>query len=188
MKSTVLPSLFGMILQALVATTAWSQSNPGVEPSVDGLTESERKILARGEYDRGEIIGGGILGSTLGLGLGHAVQGKYEQTGGIYTAGELGSFVATAAGVGLCAATREHDEGELIPESAECVLIVGISGAVVWSAFRIAELIDVWAHPLVHNQRFRKLKARTERDAPEVSLEVLPRGRDGATVGLAVRF
>jgi len=152
-----------------------------------GLTEAERKILERGEYDRGEIIGGGLAGSILGLGTGHFIQGRYKEKGWIFTAGELGSFGAMLAGMGICsAAYADDDEDEWFPDSFECVTGVAIAGLVSWSAFRVWETVDVWAHPAIHNKKVRRLKDET--GAPAITFQVNPRGRDGATAEIAVRF
>lgn len=169
------------------------ESPPDPEAGADagrlpGLTEAERKILERGEYDRGEIIGGGLAGSILGLGTGHFIQGRYNEKGWIFTAGELGSFAATLAGIGICSAAYddEDDDHQWLPESFECVTGVAIGGLVAWSAFRVWETVDVWAHPAIHNKKVRRLKDET--GAPAISFQVNPRGRDGATAEIAVRF
>ena len=54
------------------------------------LTEKDQEILEIGEISQTRYIIGGILGTyPIGLGVGHAVQGRWSQMGWIFTAGEL---------------------------------------------------------------------------------------------------
>jgi len=73
-------------------------------------------------------------------------------------------------------------------ESAGCVLAVGLVTGGVFLAFRVAELIDVWAHPQLHNRRFRELEAERARQAFRWSPYVVPREAGGASFGVALRF
>jgi len=177
MKSFVAIVLAGYALMGLAAGTAVSQEQdaqvgPTVEaPSpdaarLDTLTESERRLLERGEYDKNEIVGGGLLGSIVGFGSGHVVQGRYAETGWIYTAGEGAGLAVWGFGALGCVLGDQGDDLEDVLGSFECMTITAGVGLGGFLAFKLAEIVDVWAHPAVQIARFRKLKARTTPTSP----------------------
>src|SRR5690606_27430608 len=57
------------------------------------LTMEERELLARGEIDAGPHIAGGVVSMFIGFGAGHAVQGRFGDTGWIFLVGEVGSIL-----------------------------------------------------------------------------------------------
>jgi hypothetical protein len=150
---------------------AQEQASDAPTPSI--LTESDQRILDRGKYDTREIVAGGLLGTVIGFGSGHAIQSRYRRTGWIYTVGEIGSVGLTAS-----AAACNGSWG--------CVYGLALSGVTIFIGFRIAETIDVWVHPANHNRRYRKLKERT--DGPQLSFRVEPILDGGAKLGLALRY
>lgn len=160
---------------------------PGLAAGADGssLTPDEQSLLERGEYERRELVGGGVLGTIVGFGTGHIVQGRYGKRGWMFTAGEAGSLSATALGLAICGATDDEDDVEFF-SNLDCMLGVVSGGLAIFSGFRIWEIVDVWAVPARHNERVRALKAKAE--GLPVSLQILPRGKGGMTAGLALRF
>src|SRR5512146_1511966 len=52
------------------------------------LTPEERELLDQGEISDGQHIGGGAMALFVGLGVGQAVQGRWHDTGWIFTLGE----------------------------------------------------------------------------------------------------
>jgi hypothetical protein len=141
------------------------------------MSEIDREILARGEYSRDVIISGGLLGTILGFGTGHAVQSRYAERGWIFTVGELGTL--SAGGIGLVSCG--DDLGGL-----GCSVGVAVGTLAVFAGFRVWEAIDVWAHPYAHNRRYRELSAGSTN--PQVSLFVAPTPDGGGAAGLAVQF
>jgi len=111
------------------------------------LSDRDVEILQRGPYDTGEIVGGGLLGTVVGFGMGHAAQERWRETGWIFTAGESISIVALAGGAAACSSKDDDDDDDdglmVFSESAGCVLAVGLVTGGVFLAFRVAELIDV---------------------------------------------
>lgn len=151
--------------------------------------ESDRdaEILRRGLYDTGEIVGGGLLGTLIGFGTGHAAQDRWRDTGWIYTTGESVSFLGALIGGAACPNGGDDDD-KLFPDNIECVVTVFAVGGGVFLGFRIAEMIDVWAHPQIHNRRFREIEAERARRALRWSPYVIPNEAGGASFGVALRF
>ncbi len=120
------------------------------------LTEKDRKTLEMGEISTARYVVGGVLGTyPIGFGVGHAVQGRWEDDGKIFTFGELGSAAVAAAGALGCMERRDGDD-HWDCSSLESGLIV--LGAVGFVGLRIWEIVDVWATPPAHNSRHRRLK------------------------------
>lgn len=121
----------------------------------DSFTEEERKILAQGEISQARYVIGGVLGTwPLGLGIGHAIQGRYTEKGWIFTVGELGSMAVMMAGVGDCIGRIGSNDN--CSNSGGLILL----GAMGFVGFRIWEIIDVWVAPGEHNRRYRELRSR----------------------------
>lgn len=124
------------------------------------LSEDERRILDIGLISDTRYIIGGILGTyPIGLGLGHAVQGRYMDRGWIFTVGELASLAVLISG--LSSSLSDSFEGRE-SSSGNGALVLGLIGYV---GFRVFEIIDVWATPIEHNRRYRAIKARQDTTA-----------------------
>ncbi|HEY8271909.1 MAG TPA: hypothetical protein VIG33_13545 [Pseudobdellovibrionaceae bacterium] len=164
----------GMSLETLSATP-----RPNKSLMVDTLDEEDRRILHIGEISTSSYVIGGILGTyPLGLGIGHAIQGRYMDKGWIFTVGELGSLAVVMGGVGSCL--------DSISNSSRCNGGAWFLGAMGYVGFRIWEIIDVWAAPPEINRRYHNLKFRMESRA--ILSPLLAPTRDGAVFGLRMTF
>lgn len=76
-----------------------------------------------------KYIAGGLLGVWPGFGVGHAIQGRYFDSGWIYTAGEAGALLAGYYG---CKNTRDAGGG--------CALLPSF----IFMGFKITEIYSVW--------------------------------------------
>lgn len=120
--------------------------------SYSSLSQQDREILDRGEISTTRYVIGGVVGTyPLGLGIGHAIQGRYSEKGWIFTVGEVGSATAFVAGLGNCASNWSSENCD------NGLIWIGLAGYV---GFRIWEIIDVWAAPPDLNRRYRELKSR----------------------------
>lgn len=85
------------------------------------------------------------LGSTLGLGLGHAIQGRYGEEGGFFTISELGSLIVIGAGLLECSSPGDYlffKSPDFTPsEQAGCRLIK--AGSLTFVGIRIFEVLDL---------------------------------------------
>jgi hypothetical protein len=164
---------------------------PYPPPAVQ-LTPEETELLAQGEISTGEMVAGGLVGSFFGLGIGHAVQGRYLDKGWIFTVGELAGGSLVIFGIVQCLEQHELDDGDCddaIP------LLVG--GLLVNAGFRVWEIIDVWAGPPRHNARVRELRLRLGYPPPPppppppawgLYLSPAKGESDGKVLGLTLRF
>jgi hypothetical protein len=146
------------------------------------LTEDEQELLAQGEISDGRYIGGAVTSLFFGLGLGQAVQGRYSDTGKIFTIGELGSFTAVLIGaIGSIDSEGNHD-------GSTALLTGGLIGYVV---FRAWDVVDAFTGPPSQNARLRQLRMRLGLPAyakvlPYVAPSMSRTG--GGTVGVTFRF
>ena len=124
-------------------------------PAPAVLSEEERKTLDIGEISTTRYVIGGVIGTyPIGLGVGHAIQGRYGDKGWIFTVGELGSMAVLLAGLGDCTFDDWSDDDDC---DGGGLIFLGAAGYV---GFRIWEVIDVWAGSAEHNRRYREIRAR----------------------------
>ncbi|MGZ3774721.1 MAG: hypothetical protein ACXVCY_10255 [Pseudobdellovibrionaceae bacterium] len=160
-----------------------SQQRSQKEPESNGisyssLTEHEREILRRGEVSDAQYIFGGILGTYPGLGLGHAIQGRYMEKGWMFTVGESVSAIAIFAGIGDCW------NGSRYSTCNPGLVGAGFVGLIT---FRIWEIFDVWATPLEQNRHYRELKGLLRENAMTFEPALIPTA-DGGRFGLKLTF
>lgn len=151
--------------------------------SGDYLTSEDRKALDRGRISEGEHIGGGVVGTFLGFGIGHAVQGRFSDDGVTFLVGELASMGGLFLGAADC-----------VGPSGRCargLALVSIS-ALAFVGFRIWEIVDVWAEPPRLNRQYQRVKDKLGRQgkatSPEVSLFVAPVSHRSGIAGFQLRF
>lgn len=123
--------------------------------SVNGQAQTElsledQKIWEMGEIPSERYMVGGITGSLVGFGIGHAIQGRYQDKGWFFTAGELGAILVASAGLRTCV----ND----ITFYRECNSTTFLVGSFAFLGFRIWEVVDLWAGPPHHNKRYQKIK------------------------------
>ncbi|AHZ86215.1 hypothetical protein Bb109J_c0872 [Bdellovibrio bacteriovorus] len=168
-----------------------AQSSAGAAMRADGisyasLSESDRAILERGEISQTRYVVGGILATyPLGLGIGHAVQGRYMEKGWIFTVGELASLMVLMAGFGDCV-------DDAWSSNNNCNNSGGLvfAGAFGFVGFRIWEAIDAWATPPEQNRRYRELKSRLPASEDTITFEpgFMPLADGGGALGLRLTF
>lgn len=157
------------------------------------LTPDEADLLQQGEISDGAHVGGALASLVVGFGAGQAVQGRYGETGWIFTLGEAASMIALVAGV-----VKTFDDCLAIDSSTSCsnghgngdaLLIGGFVGLLV---FRVWEVADAFGGPPKHNRKVRDLKMRLGIPVPMYTQHVVPyvnKTRDGGgTAGIAFHF
>ncbi len=159
------------------------QPQPYPYPPVQ-LTAEEHALLSEGEISLGAHAGGVAANWLLGFGIGQAIQGRWSDTGWMFTLGEAAGITLMVTGALRlcidCAEGENEDAG---------VLLVG--GLISYAVFHIWSIVDAATGPASHNRKVRALKQRI--GVPmHASQRVLPYAsstRDGGgTVGLTLRF
>ena len=162
---------------------------PGQQPVQ--LTPDEADLLQQGEISDGAHVGGAVASLFLGFGVGQAVQGRYGETGWIFTLGEAASMVALVAGFVKTFDNCFVVDGQTCNNNSggNELLIGGFIGLAV---FRVWEVVDAFGGPPKHNRKVRELKMRLGIPQPMYTKHVVPyvnKTRDGGgTAGIAFHF
>ncbi len=168
----------------------------GATPGRRVLTSDEREMLETGPISEASWVMGGIVGTWLGFGLGHAVQGRYADHGLIFTGGELLTITVGIAALlegmfdnTVCVPGVGCSAGE---SNRELWIAVGFGSFLGFGILRIVEAVDVWTGPARWNKRHRQLwrefgEAKASGAAPSLSLSILPTP-NGASFGATLRF
>jgi hypothetical protein len=118
------------------------------------LTIDERELLERGEIGSGEYVAGGLLSIFVGFGVGQLAEGRWFDTGWIFTIGELTFFSAYIAGLNKsnpCTPECVHDRrGDPLT----------IAGSIGFVGFHLAGIADAFIAPPLHNARLHALRRR----------------------------
>jgi hypothetical protein len=130
-----------------------------------------------------EHAGGGALAFVLGFGTGHMLQGRWSDTGWMFTVGEGASLAAIIIGVkdfSDCPGCDNTRAGTLIFAG-----VIGMIGFHTW------EVLDAFIVPANRNRRVRALRARLGYPPVQQNYSlylVPPKDGSGAIGGLTLRF
>ncbi len=159
---------------------------PHYQPMPGGLSADDQRLLARGEISAGAHAGGGIASLFFGFGLGQAVQGRWGDTGWIFTVGETASIVAILVGINNeiedCGFNDDCDNDN------DTLIVAGIVGII---GFRVWELADAFVGPSNHNRKVRELRLRLGYPPTQyygLAPYVAPTRHGGGVAGLTFRF
>jgi hypothetical protein len=162
-----------------------AHAQPSLTPSVAPLSEDEAQLLTRGEISDGAYYGGAIVATFGGFGIGQAMQGRWHDTGWIFTVGDLASTSAFV--IGLSEAFRDCGFEDHCRGDNWWV----IGGLLSFSAFRVWGALDAWIAPPLHNRKVRALRERLGQPAtPAYTMMpyVAPTARGDAVAGVMLRF
>lgn len=154
------------------------------------LNAEDQQLLAEGEISEGAHVGGVVANVFLGFGVGQAVQGRWSDTGWIFTLGEAASITALFVGLGQaiddCFASDVSCNDS---NSGEGLMIAGLIG---YLGFRVWSIADAVSGPSKHNRKVRELKMRLGIPQPMYGQKLVPyvhKSRDGGgTAGLSFSF
>ena len=139
-KPLISISVFNALLIATPGLAADSPTPKDPEPTTKAA-HIEKLPISNARY-----IGGGILGSVIGFGTGHAVVGEYESMGWMFTTIEGSIVAATIAGSLAGYAGDPNSEFDIVAWAT--FISVAIGGA-LWLAIHIWEIVDLWQRPNV---------------------------------------
>ncbi len=128
-----------------------------------------------------QVVGGGVFSVFLGFGSGHAIQGRFYESGWKFAAGEGAALGSMLVG------------GLLLAEDSGVVggtMLIG--GGVGFVALRIWEIVHGLTGPSTHNSRYREVHWKAyqvhQQVAPRTRLYVAPSGESGGVAGLQGTF
>jgi len=143
---------------------------PIAQPGPARLSGYERSVLRRGRLSTGRYVGGGLLGTWMGFGVGHAIQGRYGESGLIFTLGQSAGLAMLVAGVINVAGpstcfeqrTARRTRFVCVDDSRNENLWIGsmITGAIVLTGLRIWEIADLWITPRRENAEYDRVRGR----------------------------
>jgi hypothetical protein len=129
--------IFITMMTLALSLNAFADEGTPTRPAGQG--DSSATVSGKVPVPTGKYITGGVLASTVGLGIGHAVEGRYADKGWIFTATEATGIAMMVAG---CSERKDrNDDG--VKECNNNGLVV--AGAVVAIGFHVWEIIDAWS-------------------------------------------
>lgn len=146
------------------------------------LTPKELEIYQDGKMTSGEYVTGGLLGTFVGFGLGHAIQGRYGSTGWIYTLAETGLLVATTINLASCVTHQ------VFASDNNCSGFLG--SYVGYFVVRLIETGDVWIVPPFKISKYDRVMDKLDQlEKNKITMNVIPllTSRQ-AGLGIQVRF
>lgn len=134
MKKDSILIYFGILITIFIISPTFAiNKNVKVENTETDEFEKNDKI----PVSTGRYITGGVLGSAIGLGLGHAVHGRYLDNGYLFTLGEL--FLPFVIGPAIYKMRTTKTQRE------KCTDFCGFTdGFYIFVGLRVWETIDLW--------------------------------------------
>jgi hypothetical protein len=157
------------------------------QPSPD-----DQELLAEGYIEPMRTAVGGVAAIFIGFGVGQGVEGRWHDTGWIFTLGETASLAAIIGGaVGIANCTDL--DGNTTCGGGDSVSVGWlVGGLIAYTGLHIWEIADAFIGPGVHNERVHELRRRygyrdyAVRIVPYVTRPQSSEG--GMTAGLSLRF
>lgn len=173
--------LLRTLLIQIIALQGWGQIHES-KPNISDWSQGDVEIFERGEISNTRYLLGGTIGTLVGFGSGHAIQGRFNDPGKkflAYDAGALGFFLAGS----IAACGLQGSNGG----SNECRTTQNI-GAAILIGVRLWEAYDLWTTPIYENKRYRDLTKKHNHDSFEIASYLVPYGANEMTTGLFISF
>ncbi len=162
-------------------------------PAQVEITPDEQRMLERGEISNGRIITGGVIAITIGYGIGQAVEGRWGDTGWVFSIGETAATVGFFAGFARIVSdnTTKCVRDSCTESNNGAGLFIG--SAIALTVLHIWESVDAFAGPHNYNEKLARLRARLGMPPPVVSRRIVPfvappDSGAGTVAGVALRF
>ena len=132
------------------------------------LSKEEEAFLKRGPMKMSTYVIGGLLGTYPGLGIGHMVQGRFAEQGWKYTVGEAASALLIVTSIDTNRCTGSLGD---ISKNRHCTDRGRFTtGAVLYAAFRLWEIFDIWYAPIQLHKRYKKLQKKSQESQVTIGL------------------
>lgn len=145
MKWMILLIISGILLQS---SSVWAIK----------LTDEEDAVQKEGPISRDRYILGGVTGTVVGFGSGHAIVGKWKEMGWLYTAGEVGFLGMLMVGYkkSIIDTFSTGFNGNFDGPSYG-LMITGYLGFILT---KLGETYDIWNRPYEHNKTYEKVQEK----------------------------
>lgn len=164
--------ILGMTSLVLLNSFSWAEETKETPPELNlkfpysriddpfyKLSLQERQLLGDGLMSTQDYVTGGVVGSLVGFGIGHAFQGRYQRRGWIFTAGESLGLSLLAWRAAECDRQVEENKANGSKDKG-CDDVGAFVGFGTFLGFRIWEAIDLWAQGLSHRRRVKEIQDR----------------------------
>lgn len=150
---------------------------------ISGLSQKDKIIWNRGEISDKNYYGGAVLGTVVGLGSGHAVQGRFAERGAYFAVAEIAAWgVLFSGGFFTCLNGDSVDLSNCRCQTVTGVAKITLVGAKIW------EIYDLWFVPPADNARYRELKNIHKPPSVTFIPTLLPVAQNGMAFGLLITF
>mgnify|MGYP000870276724 CR=1 FL=1 len=135
---------------------------PASYPTLLRLSKEEQELLAQGEISNDRHAGGALMAFLFGFGTGQAVQGRWGESGWIFTIGEtlsLAAIIHAAPDAGEFCDSLESVERTAFERNCDArqrrAMRQVMGGLAVFVGLHLWEVVDAINGPRRHNRRVR---------------------------------
>lgn len=127
------------------------------------LTDQEDLIQKEGPISRDRYVLGGVTGTVVGFGSGHAIVGKWKEMGWLYTLGETTFLAMMMVGYkkSIIDTFSTGFNGNFDGPNYG-LMITGYLGFILVKG---GEIYDIWNRPYEHNKTYKKVREKAEESA-----------------------
>ena len=190
--------IIGIWLAVSLAASAAHAAPPGLtmsfesEPEVRAapLSVEDADLLETGEIGAGKWTLGVGVATGVGFGLGQTVQGRWRDTGWIFTVGEAASLTMLMLTLPALTSENCYDCASYHHTDRDRAARIAIGSLIAWAGFRTWGVADALFGPAFHNRRYHAAAARhPELTQMAVVPFVVPSDRgNGGIAGLSFGF
>jgi uncharacterized protein YcfJ len=136
-------TIFALSISLTFAPTVFAQEAT-TPTSPAPVVTSTPASSSKPEISVGRYVTGGVIGSVVGLGIGHGIQGRYADMGWIFTVTEAVALTVMAAGVARCVNDDNNNNNVVDDKCSNAAKNEVVLGYLGFLGFHVWEIVDVW--------------------------------------------
>jgi hypothetical protein len=149
------------------------------------LSFEDQRLLERGEISYSRHYQGTVASVFLGFGIGQLIEGRWTESGWIFTLGESASLLA----ISMAYVEGHRDCGQYGCNGNPWITgYLGLVGLIGLAAFRGCGIRDAHLGPHRHNERVRELRRRLGQPPGQYAPYVRSTRDGGGVAGISVSF
>lgn len=158
-------------------------NSPTPHPPINGnLSREDVLILDQGEISTVRYLSGGLVGSLVGFGSGHAIQGRFQNKGFFFLAADAAAFGAFMGGSLLACGIQGQTS------DTDACRIAQYAGVTAIVSLRLWEFYDLWFIPPKENERYRELTNKRQSSSIELRPYLAPLSSNSIAAGVGISF